>query len=130
MVSTIIEQYQFECDGWKRLLTFFQEENIYLQKRLFEVVRGAINDALLQQAECFQTNILEHDITIKGLHQDVRQQEGLLAKFTAHKTLPLSEIMQNQSRLRKEIWKEEWLFTGLQSDFNSCVGGMVLTVEH
>jgi len=129
MASTIIEQFRYECDGWMRLLSFFQEENIYLQKRLFEMVRGTINNTTLQQAENLQTNILEHDDIIKELHHAIAQQDRQLKHYAQNKPLDLAELMKSQNELRKQIWKEEWLFNGLQANFSGYVEGMSLGIK-
>jgi hypothetical protein len=129
MASTIIEQFRYECDGWMRLLSFFQEENMYLQKRLFEMVRGTINNTVLQQAENLQTNILEHDDIIKELNHAIAQQDRQLMEYGQNKPLNLAELMKCQNELRKQIWKEEWFFNGLQANFSGYVEGMSLGVK-
>jgi hypothetical protein len=73
------KQLQFECNTWKRMLSFMMEENVYLKNRLSEILADAGTSERLVEIEDFQSRFLRSDELIRILRNDVAELEQFIS---------------------------------------------------
>ena len=120
---SIIRQYVYETDNWKRLLTFFIQENVSLKTRLAEVVDVILDNEDLAIVEKFQEKFLSQDRIISFLSDELQQQKKLLEKHMYESEELFEELVKHQEKLRKEIKKTEEIFSKMKEEFGDYLTG-------
>jgi len=110
-------QLQFECDTWKRMLSFMVDENIHLKNRLSEILSDQQQNQLLNEIEDYQTRFLKIDELIRILRNDVAELEQSIKEKQDSADNP--SINNKLSRIRLNIPLVERQLERMKMDFNS-----------
>jgi hypothetical protein len=116
--KTLLSQYRYECDTWKRYLQFIQQENNYLKTRLSQVLQHDTDIDFLERAEIFQNKFLSEDETVHLLRQDVHDIENLLQGKNDDKPVT-PELQKKFRKLSRDMETVERQFHKLKYDFNA-----------
>lgn len=114
-----IEQLQYECDTWKRLLGFMMDENVYLKTRLSEVLREGFGKELLEAMENFQSRFIKEDESISLLRNDIADIDKLLLKEKNSDGAVTAKTSKKIKELRNNILITMAKFSKLQSEFHA-----------
>ena len=112
-----LRQLQFECDTWKRMLSFMVDENIHLKNRLSEILSDQQQNQLLNEIEDYQTRFLKIDELIRILRNDVAELEQSIKE--KQDTADNPSINNKLSRIRLNIPLVERQLARMKMDFNS-----------
>ena len=112
-----LRQLQFECDTWKRMLSFMVDENIHLKNRLSEILSDQQQNQLLNEIEDYQTRFLKIDELIRILRNDVAELEQSIKE--KQDTTDNPSINNKLSRIRLNIPLVERQLERMKMDFNS-----------
>lgn len=112
-----LRQLQFECDTWKRMLSFMVDENIHLKNRLSEILSDQQPNQLLNEIEDYQTRFLKIDELIRILRNDVAELEQSIKE--KQDTADNPSINNKLSRIRLNIPLVERQLERMKMDFNS-----------
>jgi len=112
-----LRQLQFECDTWKRMLSFMVDENIHLKNRLSEILSDQQPNQLLNEIEDYQTRFLKIDELIRILRNDVAELEQSIKE--KQDTTDNPSINNKLSRIRLNIPLVERQLARMKMDFNS-----------
>ncbi len=123
-IGSIVNQYQIEIEGWKRIITFIKDENVHLKNLLSGVVKDLDTDdiVLLERIEYFQNKFLDEDEIIKYLRDDISEQDKALIKDIYEDRLSLKTLEHQQIKLRKRLEISEQKFNTLKFEFNNYLG--------
>ncbi|MEO5593096.1 MAG: hypothetical protein ABIR15_18700 [Chitinophagaceae bacterium] len=118
MPAPTFSQLQSESATWKRLLSFWMDENIHLKNRMSEILKGDCNVLLLAKLEAFQTNFIYTDTLIAVLRNDVLDFEKKLELDDTDEQLVNKNISGRLQRMRRNISAAERTFNKRQAAFN------------
>jgi hypothetical protein len=108
-------QIQFECDTWKRMLTFMADENIHLKNHVAEIVAEERNRQMLSEIEDYQSGFVKIDELIRILRNDVAE----LGQFIKEDDLDNQKVNNKLSRIRLNIPFIERQVDRMKMSFNS-----------
>ncbi|MFN8253104.1 MAG: hypothetical protein U0V75_14645 [Ferruginibacter sp.] len=111
------EQLQYECDTWRRQLSFMMDENVHLKNRLSDVLKERFDKTLLEAMENFQSLFIKEDESISLLRNDIADIEKLLQKERNTENPPSPKIVRKIRELRNNMVVTEAKFSKLQSEF-------------
>ena len=114
-----LKQLRYECETWKRLLSFAMEENIYLKNRLSEVLKEKFDKNLLEDVENFHTRFIKEDELIGLLRNDIAEFDSLLAREIFEDGVIGRQVERKLKKLRESIKSAEEHFGKLKLEFNS-----------
>jgi hypothetical protein len=117
--KSVILQYTFEVNAWKRLLAFFLVENIYFKTRLAELLNSKDDEDVIENGEKFQDEFLSQDRILSFLDSEVKRQTKLLERDLYEDGELFKGVVKNQKKLRKDIKSAEGLFTKLKETFSN-----------
>ena len=126
MSETIVRQFIYETESWKRLLFFYREENVYNRKRLSEILSDTVSEELLERAEYFQDHFVMSDETIHWLMDEIHQHIKFLSQNTASGIQMPGLAIRNQQVLKNDILKAEEVLLKLKTDFNKFLAESVI----
>ncbi|MCF3108304.1 hypothetical protein LL912_05900 [Niabella sp. CC-SYL272] len=110
------QQIQYECDTWKRAVTFMMEESIIMKNRLSEVLRTHFNRNLLEGIELLLNKLIRNDERIGIFRDDLKLLE---ASGTGHFTEQDEKLFESRIRLlHNDLLQMEKQFARLKSEFN------------
>jgi len=119
MSAKQIRRFEYESDTWKRQLSFFREENIYLKKRLIELLQEELGPVDLEAAESFQTLFIEQDKLINILSNSVAEFDRLLKRELFGRESLLRTVTLEHLHIGKKIAVAEAAFDRLKRRFNN-----------
>ncbi|HET9056733.1 MAG TPA: hypothetical protein VFN30_07790 [Chitinophagaceae bacterium] len=114
-----LKQLQYECDTWKRLLSFMIEENIHLKNRLSEVLKESFNKNLLSEIENFQTKFIKEDSLIALLRNEVAEFDKLLVREIFENGKIAKQVKKKLKKIRTNIKNAENEFGSIKTSFNN-----------
>jgi hypothetical protein len=103
------------------MLEFMQQENVHLKTRLAEVLKKDVKEDFLEKAEYFQSGLLHLDERITFLRRNIAEFNKMFLTELFHNG-HLTELVQKQKQLRKEIEAQEKKFNQLKGEFNNYLG--------
>ena len=115
--ETVIEQFVYESEEWRRLMAFLKQENVFYKSRLAEVVNTAEDEDVLLAAERFQEDFLSQDRMVEFLSAELNKQTKLLQKDNYVDGEIFRNLVQSQKRLRDDIQKAEEFFSKTKTEF-------------
>ncbi len=133
MNNTLVDQFQFEIDAWKRSIEFIEIENNYLLTRLGLLLKDSSQLKVLNGAEMYQEKLVEMYKVLKYCKKDLETFDDLIlldkyeCLLKSGKTINgkhLELVYDKYHHLKEEICTIELKFKKLQNDFNtyiSCV---------
>jgi len=121
--SSVIRQYVYETDNWRRLITFFIQENVSFKIRLSEIVDVIPDNEDLATVEKFQEDFLSQDRIVAFLSYELQEQKKLLEKDVCETGELFEDIIKHQQELRKEIKKTEEIFSKMKEEFGEYLAG-------
>lgn len=127
MQNSVLKQLQYECDTWKRLLTFLMDENVHLKNRLSEIVKDRRGASMPQKIEDFQFDFIKGDELIKVLRHDISELDALLRKDLFAESVTEKEILSMFSKIHINIPLAERQLDKLKRDFNNY---LLANAEH
>ncbi len=110
------QQIQYECDTWKRAVTFMMEESVIMKNRLSEVLRTHFNRNLLEGIELLLNKLIRNEERI-GIFRDdlVLLNEAGADSFTEQD----EKLFESRIRLlHNDLLQMEKQFAKLNSEFN------------
>lgn len=113
------EQLQYECDTWRRRLSFMMDENVHLKNRLSDVLKERFDKSLLEAMENFQSLFIKEDESISLLRNDIADIEKLLRKEKNTDNTLSPKIARKIRELRNNIVVTGAKFSKLQSEFHA-----------
>lgn len=113
------KQLQCNCDEWKRLLGFLQDENIRLKNSLSEILKSSRDNSLLEEAENFQNNFIKEDQLIRILRHDLAEFDNLLIRDAFEDRKIVKNLRSKSRDLRKNINTAKRQFSILKSQFTN-----------
>jgi hypothetical protein len=113
-----LTQFQYESEGWKRLLAFMLSENVYMKNRIAEVLRNNFDHSQLDDVESFQNNAIKMDDMVRILRNEIAEFDKLLIREIVEDGLILKEIVKKNKSVRNNVSYIETLFTKFKSEFN------------
>ena len=113
------KQLQFECNTWKRMLSFMMEENVYLKNRLSEILADAGTSEGLVEIEDFQSRFLRSDELIRILRNDVAELEQFISDQKEDAVSENPQIHSKLSRIRLNIPLVQRQEERMKADFNN-----------
>lgn len=113
------KQLQFECNTWKRMLSFMMEENVYLKNRLSEILADAGTSERLVEIEDFQSRFLRIDELIRILRNDVAELEQFISDQKEDAVSENPQIHSKLSRIRLNIPLVQRQEERMKADFNN-----------
>lgn len=119
MSAKQIRRFEYESDTWKRQLSFIREENIYLKKRLIEILKEKLSPADLEAAESFQTLFIEQDKLVTILGNSVAEFDRLLKRELFEDGALLRTVMLEHLHIDRKISEAEASFDSLKRRFNN-----------
>lgn len=119
MTELNLIQLQYECDNWKRLLSFISDENINLKRKLLEVLNNGFKRDLLNEFEDFQSRFVKEDERISLLRHDQAELDKLLTREIYEDGAILKKVESKIKKMRNNIRNAEIQFGLLKSSFNS-----------
>lgn len=119
MSAKQIRRFEYESDTWKRQLSFIREENIYLKKRLIEILKEKLSPADLEAAESFQTLFIEQDKLVTILGNSVAEFDRLLKRELFEDGALLRTVMLEHLHIDRKISEAEASFDNLKRRFNN-----------
>jgi hypothetical protein len=117
--ESLIQQFRYETDTWKRLLEFIQAENVFLKTRLAQIIKEGIDQEMLEEFEYFQNYFIAEDHAINRLRQNVAKQENILNREIFEDGTVIRETLMQRKELRKEVEQSEGRFNKLKFEFNA-----------
>ncbi|MBS1585928.1 MAG: hypothetical protein JSS82_10340 [Bacteroidetes bacterium] len=119
-VATFRNNYlQQETQMWLRSLDFIQQENIHLKNSLADILKVALSDGMLEEAEYFQNQFLNKDTVIALLRRDIALQSQELERKSQVGEDADKKSIKQQEKLRSDIEKMEKEFSKLKFQFNN-----------
>ncbi len=111
-MSNPIRQWQYESAGWKRVLDFIMQENVFSKNRLSEILKSSAGDAeMLNDAEMFLERFIQQETLVKLLRSDIQGFDQLLAKEIYDNQRATKDAFSQHLRLNNEIEKLRIAFT-------------------
>lgn len=104
---------------WLRSLDFIQQENIHLKNSLADILKVALSDGMLEEAEYFQNQFLNKDTVIALLRRDIALQSQELERKSQVGEDADKKSIKQQEKLRSDIEKMEKEFSKLKFQFNN-----------
>jgi len=98
------KQLQLEREAWLRTLDYIRQENVFLKNRLADIVKNKMNVKMLEQAEYFQSLLINKDTTIAFLRYEIGRQNKY-AELETESTGYLHKIVKRQDALRTDMEK-------------------------
>ena len=122
--NSLISQFQYENETWKRILVFLADENIELKTRLSEIVKnmGEGDGSLMERIEYFQNCFLREDEILGFLHVEVKELDKFLVRDIYEKGDGMKEVKRKHKKLSKDFERTEQEFNKLKFEFNSYLG--------
>jgi hypothetical protein len=112
-----ISNYKKEIAGWERLISSFQQENVYLKSRLAELVNECYENDMLYSAESFLDDFMSHDKMISFFGDELRLQSTMINNSLSADAHLLARLKENQRRLRMDFKKAEKSFFKMKEGF-------------
>ncbi len=117
MRNIINNQILFEAETSKRYLDFMQMELSLMKNRLVEILKELPSKSMLETLEHYQSVLLELEEPLFIFRKDILKQIELIkTNFSDSK---MSENIDIQENLRKDIVLLENLFKKIKAEFNS-----------
>jgi predicted RNase H-like nuclease (RuvC/YqgF family) len=116
-----IKQIQHEIDTWKRLLSFMQEENVYLKNRLSEVLKDRFDNSLLEEVDDYQSSFIKADELITFFRNEAAEIESAL-HLEIFKGRKIKQTLENKMALLQiKLTNAEKEFSALKLKFNNYI---------
>lgn len=118
--KSMIKQFQYESDAWRRMLAFLLQENAILKTRLSELVHEReVSDDFMEMAEQYQNRFIQNDQIINFVRSDVTELDNLLTRNLHENGHIMKTIARKQKKLRKELTTLETTFNEMKIQFNN-----------
>lgn len=120
--SAKLNQMHHEHLSWLRVVDFFEEENIFLKKRLADVVYHNTDKDFLALAEQYQNLFIIKTNFMEELRHDINEQEDGLKKalLQPEKYLP-KYFYEQHKKLEHDTSFLEKDFAKIRNDFNKYI---------
>ncbi len=117
-----LNQMLYEHQSWLRVVDFFEEENVYLKKRLAEVVYNNTNKDFLALAERYQNLFIIKTNFMQELRHDINEQEDIIKKALLQPQQYLTSDFFNQHlKLQHDTGFLEKDFAKIRNEFNKYI---------
>jgi hypothetical protein len=116
-----IKQLQHEIDTWKRLLSFIQEENVYLKNRLADVLKDRFDNRLLEEVDEFQSQFVKADALINLLRNEAAEVESALRLDLFEGGKIKENLETKMTQLQNNLTVAEKEFGALKLKFNNYI---------
>ena len=100
------------------MLGFMVDENIYLKKRLSEIIKYVVDKSILEEIENFHSSFIKQDELIGLLRNDLAELDQLLIREIFEDGKIINEIARKLNRFRSNILVVEAQFSKLKLAFN------------
>ena len=114
-----IKQFQYESEGWKRLLVFILEENIHLKNRLSEVLSNGFDRNSLDDLEDFQTGFIKEDELVESAENEIKEFDKLLLREIFEDGKIAKKAERKTKKLRTKIKFIQTKFSKLKQEFDN-----------
>ena len=108
----------FEHKQWKGELTFWNEELVFFNDRINELVKRGANKNVLAKLEHYQNDFILH-LTIMGImHKDIEEHELQIATQSKENTSTFdSQVMKKHGDFRNKFEKQRQVYSNLKKSF-------------
>lgn len=114
----MLHQFLYETQSWIRLLGFIRQEIVYYRSRLAEVVSDVDEEGLLAIAEAINDDFMSQDRVIEFMNEELDKHYKMLEKRQFSKDEVLRAIADEHEKLKRNIQKEEKMFSDLSDSFS------------
>ncbi|MEP7142644.1 MAG: hypothetical protein ABI707_07230 [Ferruginibacter sp.] len=112
------EQFLHENATWKRVLSYFIQENNFLKNKLSVVVDRETDKLFIAHAEQFQNEFILKDECMLDIGNDIKRQENDLQQASEQIAAPDHKTCKMQKKLRNEMSNLEKECSNLKIQFN------------
>ena len=117
-----LNQMHHEHLSWLRVVDFFEEENIFLKKRLAEVVNQNSDKDFLALAEQYQNLFIIKTNFMEELRHDIHEQEEFLKKSLLQPEKYLTKyFFEQHEKLELNTRFLEKDFAKIRNEFNEYI---------